>query len=279
MSASEFNVLRREAVQEQLTRIQASPAFSRAPFLCRFIRVCVEETIRGNGSQLKELWLSRAVFGRDASFNPAKDAIVRVQASRLRGKLAAYYLGEGAMDKVRITFPVGSYVPVLSTISRPRPATGPCSRWTSIAVLPLLPMETGSGAMDFAEMVTGSLTHALVEAGNVGVVSRTSARAFRGAELDVREIGRALDARYVVEGSVSRGTETHRISLQLTDAETGYHCWSAWFEQRNTRAFPDVSRIARMLAAELSIDSQRSAVGAEPLPLKVQSTSANPRFM
>jgi TolB-like protein len=235
----------------QLDRILGSRTLSRATYLNSLLKICVEQTLAGNSGQLKELWLGTRVFHRKARFNPARDPIVRVQARRLRQKLADYYQIEGMLDPVRITMPVGSYVPVFSTIDRGRRAAFQNGRTCSVAVLPLSAVHSDPGSIEFADAMTAELTHALAAMGGLEVVSRTSASAFRGVAQDVRAIGKALAADFIVEGCTRLADNHHRISLQLTATETGYHCWAAWFEQRNNGAAPDARSIAQILRMEL----------------------------
>jgi TolB-like protein len=258
-------------IYSQLTRILNSRTLARAGYLTRFLKGCVEQTLAGNSGQLKEIWLGSAVFHRKGEFNPTRDPIVRVQARRLREKLALYYETEGVTDTVRITLPVGSYVPVFSTIDLSQWAAVSTGRTCSIAVLPLTPLGGDSECSRFADSMTVELTHALVEIGGLEVVSRTSAFAFKGVAQDIRSIGRSLDADFIVEGCVRLADDRHRITLQLTATETGYHCWGAWFEQRNTRMAPDARRIAELLRHELSVSGINSSV---PLQLTA-AASAN----
>jgi len=81
--------------RQQLARILASRTFHQADRLKRFISFIVEETLAGRGTQLKEFVLGLEVFGKDARFDPRTDPLVRVQARRLRLRLASYYLDEG----------------------------------------------------------------------------------------------------------------------------------------------------------------------------------------
>src|SRR5580693_6555474 len=89
----------------QLARILASRTFHQADRLKRFIGFIVEETISGRGNQLKEFLLGIEVFGKDARFDPRTDPIVRVQARRLRVRLARYYSEEGQDDEILIDIP------------------------------------------------------------------------------------------------------------------------------------------------------------------------------
>jgi hypothetical protein len=101
---------RREDVQAALARICASPPFNHAPKLTRFLRFVVDATLRGQGDRLKGYIIGTEALGRDPSFDPQTDPIVRVEAIRLRAALARYYSGAGTGDPLIIEIPRGRYV-------------------------------------------------------------------------------------------------------------------------------------------------------------------------
>src|SRR4051812_25723986 len=105
-----------EKVAEQVNRIVASKAFRQADRLKRFLRFIVEETVAGRGERLKEFVVGMEVFGKDNSFDPRNDPIVRVQARRLRTQLARYYREEGQEDNLVIDLPKGGYAPIFRTV-------------------------------------------------------------------------------------------------------------------------------------------------------------------
>ena len=99
-----------QAVREQLERILASAEFVASDRLREFLRFVVEETLAGRAGQLKAYTIALAVFGRDGSFDPQTDPVVRMEAGKLRRRLETYYLGAGRNDPVRIAIPKGGYV-------------------------------------------------------------------------------------------------------------------------------------------------------------------------
>ncbi len=101
-----------EKAASQLNRILASKPFRQADRLKRFLRFIVEETIAGRGERLKEFVVGVEVFGKDESFDPRNDPIVRVQARRLRAQLTRYYREEGQDDELAIDLPKGGYAPI-----------------------------------------------------------------------------------------------------------------------------------------------------------------------
>ncbi|MEN0000160.1 MAG: hypothetical protein AAF940_04695 [Pseudomonadota bacterium] len=78
------------------------------------LRYIVEQELAGKGDLLKGYTIAQDVFGKSDDFDPAMDAVVRVQAGRLRDQLASYYSGEGADNPIEITIPRGTYMPHFS---------------------------------------------------------------------------------------------------------------------------------------------------------------------
>ena len=105
--------LGRDAVLLQLTKILASPRFVNAERLRRFLGFVVEESQSGRGDQLKEYVIGVEVYGRGESYDPRVDAIVRVEAGRLRTRLEQYYDREGRNDPILISLPKGCYAPTI----------------------------------------------------------------------------------------------------------------------------------------------------------------------
>ncbi|HEV7260072.1 MAG TPA: hypothetical protein VGN82_19970 [Bosea sp. (in: a-proteobacteria)] len=100
-------------------RVLASDAFRAAPQLSAFLGFIVERAVEGRSAELKGYTIAVEAFGRSADFDPQADPIVRVEAGRLRRALAQYYAGEGAADPLRITMPVGAYVPAFDLVGPP----------------------------------------------------------------------------------------------------------------------------------------------------------------
>jgi adenylate cyclase len=103
-----------EVVRRELERILASPDFVASDRLKRFLRFVVEETLAGRKDRLHAYPIALEVLGRDASFDPQTDPVVRMEAGRLRRRLERYYLGAGQSDPVRIDIPKGGYAPTFT---------------------------------------------------------------------------------------------------------------------------------------------------------------------
>jgi TolB-like protein len=120
-----------QAVRDHLERVVADDLFSGAARLCRFLRFTVESKLSGREDQVKEFVIGREVFDRKDGYDPRLDPIVRVEARRLRAKLAEYYAGPGRTEPLRLEYPRGSYVPI---VTRPAPvvADAPPARRRSL---------------------------------------------------------------------------------------------------------------------------------------------------
>ncbi|MFZ0620113.1 MAG: hypothetical protein WBF14_09355 [Candidatus Acidiferrales bacterium] len=107
-----------EAVRSELARILASHDF-RATKRCQdFLKFTVEQTLAGLADGLKERTIGAAVFGRPTSYDTSIDGIVRISASEVRKRLAIYYATPGHSPELRVTLPVGGYVPLFSKIGK-----------------------------------------------------------------------------------------------------------------------------------------------------------------
>jgi len=95
----------------QLDRILGSKGFTVTERNRRFLRYVVEETLAGRADRIKAYAVAIEVFGRDSSFDPQADPIVRIEAAQLRRALEHYYLTDGIADPILITIPKGGYVP------------------------------------------------------------------------------------------------------------------------------------------------------------------------
>jgi adenylate cyclase len=100
----------------------------------------------------------------------------------------------------------------------------------SIAVLPFANLSDDAGQDYFADGMVDDILTALARFKSLVVIARQSSFAYRGRTIDVREVGRELGVRYVLEGNVQRSDRRVRITSQLIDASTGSHVWADRFE-------------------------------------------------
>lgn len=210
-------------VSGELARIEASPTFRRSPLHRRLLRYLVSRTLAGDAARLKESVIAVEVFGRDPTgFDARRDTAVRVEARRLRQKLARHYALAGPPQDVAIQLAAGSYVP--------RFERAPGRRLPSLIVLPFANL-SGDPALDaWCDALTEETIDALVQVPGLTVVARTTSFAWRNRAADVREIARAAGVASVVEGSVQARPDGRRVVAQLVDGSTGLHAWSHAFD-------------------------------------------------
>src|SRR5690349_17435655 len=99
-------------IRQQVDRVLGSPTFQQVDRLKRFLTFIALEALAGRSDELKEYVVGVQVFGKEPSFDPRTDPIVRVQARRLRARLTRYYHDEGQHDELIIELPKGGYAPV-----------------------------------------------------------------------------------------------------------------------------------------------------------------------
>jgi hypothetical protein len=102
----------------QIEKLLASHTLHGSESLCKLLRYLANHSLEHSGTSPKEYQIATEVFGRQKDFDPHLDSMVRVQAGRLRSKLAEYYASEGADDPVLVEMPKGNYVLTF----HPRPA-------------------------------------------------------------------------------------------------------------------------------------------------------------
>ena len=93
----------------QVEKLLSSHSLHGSESLCKLLRYLADHALDHPGAAPKEYQIATEVFGRPSNFDPHLDSTVRVQAGRLRGKLAEYYASEGADDQILVDFPRGTY--------------------------------------------------------------------------------------------------------------------------------------------------------------------------
>ena len=123
----------------------------------------------------------------------------------------------------------------------------------SIAVLPFVNM-SGDKANDyFSDGLAETTLDMLAQVKDLKVIARTSSFAFKGRDADMREIGKALGAANVLEGSVQQAGDTVRVTVQLIRAADGSHLWSRHFDRRMSDVFRVQDEVASAVVAALQV--------------------------
>jgi TolB-like protein/class 3 adenylate cyclase len=175
------------------------------------------------------------------------------------GKVAVEFVDLGEQNLKNIARPVRTYAVVSNgsggdkrTDARPGPRPAP---HLSMVVLPFANLGGDLEQDYFVDGITESLTTDLSRISGSFVIARNTAFTFKGKAIDVHKLGRELNVRYVLEGSVQRGGNRMRVNVQLIDVETGNHLWAERFDKPITDLFDMqdeiVSRLANTLNAQL----------------------------
>ena len=124
----------------------------------------------------------------------------------------------------------------------------------SLAVLPFVNIGGGEEYEYFVDGVTECLTTDLSRIRGAVVIARNTAFTFKGYPVDVKAVGRELNVRYVLEGSVQRGGSRMRVNVQLIDASSGSHIWAERFDKPVADLFDIQDEIVARLASTLNVE-------------------------
>ncbi len=232
-----------EQITTQLGSIVASETFKNKNRIIRFLEYVVEEFLGKRSHLIKGYTLGLEVFDKDETFDPQTDAIVRVEAGRLRRLLEHYYLEEGQEDRISISLPKGAYAPKieLSENSSPpvkkdpvfsaaaAPPTGP-----AIAVLPFENLSGEATQELFCDGITEEIINHLSLSPSLYVISRRTTSPYKGKAVDIRRLSAELEAHYILEGSIRRAGNQIRVSAQLLNATNAAVVWSENYDRKLT---------------------------------------------
>jgi TolB-like protein/tetratricopeptide (TPR) repeat protein len=122
----------------------------------------------------------------------------------------------------------------------------------SVAVLPFVNMSNDEDNEYFSDGLTETLLHMLTQVPDLKVAARTSSFAFKGQNIDIREIAAALQVAHILEGSVQQSGERMRITVQLIRAADGFHVWSKIYDRTIDDIFVIQDEIASNVGSALS---------------------------
>ncbi|MCK1278123.1 MULTISPECIES: adenylate/guanylate cyclase domain-containing protein [unclassified Bradyrhizobium] len=193
---------------------------------------------------------------------------------QIRDKVEVEFADLGEQNLKNIDRPVRAYAvlqegpnpPVQA--DRARPAVLPAPR-LSIVVLPFMNLGGDTEQDYFVDGVTENLTTDLSRISGAFVIGRHTAFTYKNKVIDLKQIGRELNVRYLLEGSVQRGGNRLRVNVQLIDAETGSHLWAERFDKPVTDLFDTqdeiVARLANALDAQLiAVEARRAERSRHP---------------
>ncbi len=233
-----------DKVRAQLDQILNSDLFHNKNRPKRFLEYVITEYLAERTHLIKGYSLGLAVFDKDESFDPQADAIVRVEAGRLRRLLEHYYMEEGRRDPIHISLPKGSYAPCLTPAEQTpadlgqkdpvfaaaaAPPTGP-----AIAVLPFENLSGEAAHELFCDGITEEIINHLSISPSLYVISRRTTARYKGKTVDIRQISEDLEAHYILEGSIRQAGDHLRVSAQLLNATNAAVIWSENYDRTLT---------------------------------------------
>ena len=183
---------------------------------------------------------------------------------QVRGKMDAEFVDTGEQRLKNIARPIRVYrIPIAENATAP---TLPLPDKPSIAVLPFANLSGDPEQEYFADGMVEEIITALSRIRWLFVIARNSSFTYKGQAVDVKQVGRELGVRYVLEGSVRKAGGRVRITTQLIDAETGAHLWADRFDGRLEDVFELQDQVAisaagvvepTLQAAEIRRSAQR----------------------
>lgn len=226
-----------EDIRAQLHRILECDHFDASERNKRFLAFAVEESLQGRADRIKAYSIATSVFGRNDSFDPQQDAIVRIEAGRLRRSLEHYYLTSGKDDPIRIEIPIGSYVPsFLRTEDMKAEATG--LRSDPVAELvrrPLIQVTgfEGEASSDADTLLARSISrHVIVSLARFTDLTVIGDDPLLRAEASSKpsDFG-SQEVDFILKGTAAVAEGQLHVDAMLIDARTGRFVWTDYIER------------------------------------------------
>jgi TolB-like protein/DNA-binding winged helix-turn-helix (wHTH) protein len=179
-------------------------------------------------------------------------AVIGRRASDRRAPYVRLALGLGSILVAIVLGLIAWQLPAGGWFGGPRAAVAKAR--PTVVVLPLRDMSLDHSSQPLCDGLTEELSNWLAHIPSLNVVARTSAFAFKDKDADVRDIGRALGATHVLEGSLRRSQDQLRITVQLIEAEKGLHMWSRSFDLPIGDIFTIEDTVSRAVAEALHLE-------------------------
>ena len=169
----------------------------------------------------------------------------------VRTKLDVNFTALGEQSLKNIADPVGVYRvtlgPAALTVETPTSLES-IFRHPAVAVLPFENLSGDPEQEYFADGLTEDIITALSLWRSFPVIARNSTFAYKGTSPDVRRVGNELGARYIIEGSVRKGGDRLRVTVQLINAETGHHVWAERYDRELADIFAVQDELTQKIA-------------------------------
>jgi adenylate cyclase len=210
-----------------LQRVLASIRFKSSPGLARLLAYLAANTDSSGEKRIKAYSIGVEVFHQPANFDPQSNALVRVQACRLREQLRRYYADEGRADEWQLSIPLGGYC-----VQRlPAAREGLAGFGPRLAVLPFQNLSGDEQQAYLCDGMTQEIMHLLVQSRTLQLMAPDTMFHYRQRATEPVSVGRELGVDYVLSGHIRIGNETVRIGAQLTDVRSNQQAWSESYQR------------------------------------------------
>lgn len=180
----------------------------------------------------------------------------------VRNKLSLDFVDLGEQSLKNIADPIHVFQVTLgSAADEGAAATDALFRRPAVAVLPFENLSGDPEQEYFADGLTEDIITALSLWRSFPVIARNSTFAYKGQSPDIRNVGKELGARYVIEGSVRKGGNRVRVNAQLINAETGHHVWAERYDRDLEDVFALQDELTERIAATVTPELERAERG------------------
>jgi adenylate cyclase len=177
----------------------------------------------------------------------------------VRGKVGANFVDQGEQQVKNIAHPVRAFKLMPAAAALPSPASMPrLPDKPSLAVLPFTNMSGDPEQEYFADGITEDIITDCSKISGLFVIARNSTFTFKKQSVDIKDVGRKLGVRHVLEGSVRRAGMRVRINVQLIDAESGGHVWADRYDRDLEDIFLVQDEVTRKIVQTLEVALTRS---------------------
>lgn len=269
-------------ILDHLEDICATEDFRKSARCSGFLRYVVSETLAGRPDRIKAYAIAVSALGRDETFDPQVDPVVRIEASQLRRRLERYYLTGGAGSRIRIDLPKGSYVPSFSRPAQqpmpiaanagnrsvhrgkaaPLAVSGVVLASAGLAVALMVGLGSPSSwklhpvpTVQINAFVPADAFSAEMASGLQDEVRRALMGNSQLAVVDTRHAAEPVPADFVMEGSVRRVDGWIRVNARLMETRTGAYVWAHAYDRplAPEAVLDDQAAIARTIVRQMAV--------------------------
>jgi TolB-like protein len=249
-------------VKEQVERICHSSEFRTKALMQKFLTYLVDESLEGRSDQIKGYSIAIDVFNQGEKFDPDQNALVRINAGRLRRLLKVYYLEEGVNDPIYIDIPKGQYVPRINIkknednevlVAQSKVVQAEESMQSSIAVFPFGNFSNNDQLEYFSYGFPQELSSALTKFDDLRVVGNSSLSEVDKNDKAFYKQIRNRGIRFILDGDFMSAGNQVKLSVRLIDLLDDVQVWGEnyKFELETDNLFEIEEKITKFIAGHI----------------------------